>query len=141
MDGPMTEDKNAGADGNEEKQARSGTMGDGFRQGMGVLTAFKDALEETLQEARDRGDLSSERAKEVVKDALDRAQTAAEGARERLDFVQQADMDSLMGAVDSMRSRVSALEENVFGAARDGDASGAKGEEGGPDSGGDAAGS
>ena len=137
----MTEDQNADADGNEEKQARSGTMGDGFRQGMGMLTAFKDALEETIQEARDRGDLSSERAREVVKDALDRAQTAAEVARERLDLVRQADMDSLKGTVDSMRSRVSALEENVFGAARSGGASGAKSEEGGPDSEGDAAGS
>jgi polyhydroxyalkanoate synthesis regulator phasin len=141
MDGPMTEEKNADADGKEEKQARSGKMGDGFKQGMGVLTAFKDALEETIQEARDRGDLSSERAKEVVKDALDRAQSAAEGARDRLDFVPQADMDALKSAVDSMRDRVSALEKQVFGEARTEEASGAKGEESGPDSGGDTSGS
>ncbi|MSR19466.1 MAG: hypothetical protein EXR91_00595 [Gemmatimonadetes bacterium] len=30
-------------------------MGDGIKQGLGVLSAFKDALEETIQEARERG--------------------------------------------------------------------------------------
>ena len=75
-----------------------------------VLAAFKDALEETIQEARDRGDLSSEKAREVMKDAMGRAQTAAEGARERLDFATQAELRSLRKAVDSLQARVDALE-------------------------------
>ena len=75
-----------------------------------MLAAFKDALEETIQEARDRGDLSSEKAREVMKDAMGRAQTAAEGARERLDFATQAELRSLREAVDSLQARVDALE-------------------------------
>ncbi len=35
-------------------------MGDGIKQGLGVLSAFKDALEETIQEAGERGDLSTD---------------------------------------------------------------------------------
>ena len=100
-----------GGDANDPRKR----MGDGIRQGLGVLTAFKDALEETIQEARDRGDLSADRAKEVMKETLEKAQTAAEDAKGRLDFATQADIDA---AVDSIRERVSALEEKVFGAAK-----------------------
>lgn len=104
----------AGAEsGADEAGARTGrqSFGDGIRQGMGVLAAFKDALEETIQEARDRGDLSSEKAREVMKDALDRAQTAAEGARERLDFATQNELHALRSAVESLAARVATLEE------------------------------
>jgi polyhydroxyalkanoate synthesis regulator phasin len=75
-----------------------------------VLSAFKEALEETIQEAKDRGDLSSDRAKQVMKDALERAQAAAEDARERLDFVRQSEFDALRAEVAALRARVDALE-------------------------------
>lgn len=94
-------------------------MKDGFRDGLGVLSAFKDALEETIHEARERGDLSADRAKDVLKDTLDKAQTAAEGARERLDFSTQGEMESMQAAVADIRERLAALEESVFGAAKD----------------------
>ncbi len=90
-------------------------MGDGIRQGLGVLSAFKEALEETIQEARERGDLSADRAKEVVKETLDRAQAAGERARERLDFVSQADLETVKEAVEEIRVQVRRLEERVFG--------------------------
>jgi polyhydroxyalkanoate synthesis regulator phasin len=106
-------------EGAREAKARRGRMGDGIRQGIGVLSAFKDALEETIQEARDRGDLSTDRAKEVMKDALVKAQAAAEGAKDRLDFAHQTDLEALEAAVASLRSRVAELEESVFGAVRD----------------------
>jgi len=93
----------------DKKGARE-KVGDGIRQGIGVLSAFKDALEETIQEARERGDLSTERAKEVMKGALGRAQAAATGARERLDFAHQGDVDALREAVERLAERVSALE-------------------------------
>jgi polyhydroxyalkanoate synthesis regulator phasin len=80
-----------------------------------VLSAFKDALEETIQEARERGDLSSEKAKQAVREALDRAQTAAEGAREKLDFAHQSQIDGLREAVESLGARVAELERAVFG--------------------------
>jgi polyhydroxyalkanoate synthesis regulator phasin len=118
----MTEEEKTEGEGADEQRSRKGKMEDGIKQGIGVLSAFKDALEETIQEARDRGDLSTDRAKEVMKDALDRAQSAAEGARDKLDFAQQSEMEGLMSAMDSIKARVSSLEESVFGSAKDDDA-------------------
>lgn len=91
-------------------------VSDGIRQGIGVLSAFKEALEETIQEARDRGDLSTDRAKQVMKDALERAQAAAGDARERLDFVHQTEFDALRAEVAALRARVEALESSRGGA-------------------------
>jgi polyhydroxyalkanoate synthesis regulator phasin len=94
----------------EEKKSAKAKVSDGIRQGIGVLSAFKDALEETINEARERGDLSTDRAKEVMKTALHRAQEAAEGARERLDFVNQKEFDSLREVVDDVKERLATLE-------------------------------
>jgi polyhydroxyalkanoate synthesis regulator phasin len=103
----MTEEK--------EKKSRRAKVSDGIKQGIGVLSAFKDALEETINEARERGDLSADRAKSVMKGALNRAQEAAEGARERLDFVTQKEFDVLADTVESIKERVSALEGRFTG--------------------------
>jgi len=100
----------------EEKKSAKEKVSDGIRQGIGVLSAFKDALEETITEARERGDLSPERAKEVMKSALHKAQEAAEGARERLDFVSQKELDTLARSVEALQARVAALEERLRGA-------------------------
>jgi polyhydroxyalkanoate synthesis regulator phasin len=101
------------------KRGARGKMGDGIRQGIGVLSAFRDALEEAIQEARDRGDLSTDRAREVMKEALDKAQAAGEKARDRLDFATHSDMDAVRGALEGLRARVARLEEHVFGASTD----------------------
>ena len=107
-------DQDRQSDTHEEKGARQ-RMGDGIRSGIGVLSAFKDALEETIKDARDRGDLSAERAKELMKEALDKAQSAASGARERLDFVNQTEFDELKKAVEALNQRVVELEARVPG--------------------------
>jgi polyhydroxyalkanoate synthesis regulator phasin len=104
----------------DEKKSTKEKVSDGIKQGIGVLSAFKDALEETITEARERGDLSPERAKEVMKSALHKAQEAAGEARERLDFVSQKEFDALV-------RRVAALEERL-----------GRGDEGGGRSGGEA---
>lgn len=96
--------------GKQEKQGPKERVSDGIRQGIGVLSAFKEALEETIQEARDRGDLSADRAKQVMKDALERAQSAAGDAKERLDFAHHSEIDALRAELDTLRARVSALE-------------------------------
>jgi polyhydroxyalkanoate synthesis regulator phasin len=114
-DGAEATDTGEAKDEEREGASRSQRFGDGVKQGIGVLSAFKDALEETIQEARDRGDLSAERAREVMKGALDRAQTAAEGARGRLDFVQQAQMDDVRAVLEALSTRVTELERAVFG--------------------------
>jgi len=91
-------------------------MSDGIKQGIGVLSAFKEAIEETIQEARDRGDLSTERAKGVMKDALERAQSAASGAREKLDFVNQTELEALRAELGALKNRVELLEQRLSGA-------------------------
>jgi polyhydroxyalkanoate synthesis regulator phasin len=104
-----TEDEEGTMSEDEKKSARE-KVSDGIRQGIGVLSAFRDALEETINEARERGDLSSDRAKQVMKNALHRAQEAAEGAKERLDFVSQKEFDALVEAVERIKERLDALE-------------------------------
>ena len=104
----------------DERGARR-KMGDGIRQGIGVLSALKEALEETIQEARDRGDLSTDRAKEVVKEAVGKAQAAASGARERLDFAHQGELEALQATVNELSRRVAELEARVGGAEGDRD--------------------
>lgn len=116
--GAAEEETTSGSSGGEG-QARRKSMGEGIKEGLGVLSAFRDALEETIQEARERGDLSADRAKVVMKETLEKAQTAAEGAREKLDFATQADLETVKGAVDAMKERLGALEESVFGASKE----------------------
>ena len=86
----------------EEK--RTG-FSDGVRQGLGVLSAFKVAIEETLSEASERGDLNPERARSAMRSALHRAQEVAGDARERLDFVNRKEFEALRDRVDELWRR------------------------------------
>ena len=113
----MTEQEDGIEDGRGTRQR----MGDGIRSGIGILSALKEALEETIHEARDRGDLSAERAKEMVKEAMGRAQEAAAGARERLDFATRLEVEALEASVEALQTRVAALEARASGS---GDAAG-----------------
>ena len=108
----------------EENRSAREKVSEGIRQGIGVLSAFKDALEETINEARERGDLSPERAKEVMSGALHRAQEAAGEAKEKLDFVSQKEFDDLRGAVEGLRARMDGWEAR-FGGKGGGEPSGA----------------
>jgi polyhydroxyalkanoate synthesis regulator phasin len=93
----------------DNKGKREGIR-DGLRQGVGVLSAFKEAIEETIAEARERGDLRPERAKEAMRGALDKAQEAAGTARERFDFVTQKELAQLAETVSDLVRRVAILE-------------------------------
>jgi len=92
----------------DDRKSTRDKVSDGIKQGIGVLSAFKDALEETITEARERGDLSPERAKEVMRSALHKAQEAAGEARERLDFVSQKEFDALAARVAALEARLGA---------------------------------
>ncbi len=111
----MTETGSAGPGGTsggsagDPRDAR-GKVADGIKQGLGVLSAFKDALEETIVQARDRGDLTPERAKEALRSALARAQEAAGDARDRLDLVSQKEFDLLKAQVEDLKRRLQTLE-------------------------------
>ena len=113
----------------EEGTSRSArdSVGDGIRQGLGVLTAFKEALEETISEARERGDLSPERGRAFMRDALDRAQAAAGDARERFDFATRKDVDELASEVRALQARVARLEDRLEAAERPGTGPGGPG--------------
>jgi len=82
---------------------------------MSVLNAMKDAIEETIKEAKERGDLSQERAKEVMKSGLAKAQKRMESAREAFEFVSQNDFEELHTKVDELKARLLNVERKVGG--------------------------
>lgn len=96
----------------EEQKSRGGLggIGDGIRTGIGVLNAFKQAVEETLQEAVDRGDLSADRAKQAMRDVADRVQGVFDDTRERIDFASSRELVELRTEIAALRERVAILE-------------------------------
>jgi polyhydroxyalkanoate synthesis regulator phasin len=97
----------------EDQQQGGGkrmSIGEGIRSGIGVLAAFKEAIEETIQETVERGDLKPERATQFLGDALHRAQDAVGDVRERLDFVPRREFDALLNEVEELRQRLDAME-------------------------------
>lgn len=100
-----------------EQGGRRPGIGEGIRTGIGILAAFREALEEQIQEASARGDLSADRAREVLGDALTRAQDALGDVRERLDVVPRRDFDVLRAEVAELRRRLDALEGRTAGGA------------------------
>lgn len=96
--------------GAQQQPARRLSIGEGIRSGVGVLTAFKEAIEESIQEANARGDLSPDRAKQFLGDALHRAQETVGEVRERLEWVPRKEFEALQAEVAELRSRLDALQ-------------------------------
>lgn len=99
----------------QDRRSRTEGFREGIRQGLEVLSAFKDAIEDTIREARDRGDLSSERAKEIMQDAMERAQMAADDAKERFDFVNRRELEAFRTQLAALENRVAKLEGDEAG--------------------------
>jgi len=93
-----------------EPETREERSREGFRAWLGVLDAFKEAIEETIDELRQRETLSPERAKEAARSAVRRAQAAMEEARERLDLAPRRELEQLRAEVAELRRRVEELE-------------------------------
>lgn len=91
-------------------QPRRLSIGEGIRSGVGVLTAFKEAIEESIQEANARGDLSPDRAKQFLGDALHRAQETVGEVRERLEWVPRKEFEALQAEVAELRGRLDVLQ-------------------------------
>lgn len=87
-----------------------GGVREGLRNSVGLLVAFKEAVQETFEEARERGDFSTEKAKALVQEAALRVQHSVDEARERLDFVPRKEFDDLKAELDSLRERIARLE-------------------------------
>jgi polyhydroxyalkanoate synthesis regulator phasin len=92
----------------ERKEGISG----GIRTGVGILTALKDVVEETINEARERGDLSTDKARSLMQDAMQRLQNTVGETRERLDFASRREFDEMRAEIAELRGRVSRLEGN-----------------------------
>ncbi len=107
------ENNGSGTEQEPQEKSRTDSIKGGVRQGMSMLSAMKDAIEETLSEARERGDLTPERAKEVMRSTLEKAQARAGEAREAFDFVKQKDFDGLKGVVDELKERVKGVERSL----------------------------
>ena len=93
----------------EQRKPGIGGIGDGIRTGIGILNAFREAIEETFDDAVKRGDLSPERAGVAMRDAAQRVQESFDGARERFDFVSRREYDELKEEVGMLRDRIARL--------------------------------
>jgi polyhydroxyalkanoate synthesis regulator phasin len=96
------------------EQAKEGIR-EGVRAVTGFLAALKDAIEETIRDVRDTGDLDPNRAKEAMKSTMRRAQDAVDNVADRLDFVPRKDFDALREEVEALRLRVTELENRGGG--------------------------
>jgi polyhydroxyalkanoate synthesis regulator phasin len=81
----------------------------------GILAALKDAIEETIDDIKVRGDLDPNRAKQAAKDTMNRAQEKFDEMRERVDFVPRKEYEALRAEVDALRARVATLETKHAG--------------------------
>lgn len=90
----------------QEPRKAKEKVSDAANRGLGMLSAFKEALEETINEARERGDLTTDRAKDAVRTAFEKAKAASSDARDKFDFVSQADFDGLAARVADLEQKV-----------------------------------
>jgi polyhydroxyalkanoate synthesis regulator phasin len=110
-------DERMGSDEPRRGTSGMGGIGEGIRSGLGILNAFKEAIEETIQEAVERGDLSPDRARQTMREATRRMQEGFGEARERFDFASRREYDELREEFDELRRRVEVLEATAPGGA------------------------
>ena len=75
----MSEEKK----GEEDKRGAKEKVTDGIKQGIGVLSAFKEALEETIQEAKERARRRDHGGRRPTVELADLGDPAGGGARAR----------------------------------------------------------
>lgn len=92
---------------NEQRHRSDGSIGDTWA---GVFRALRDAVDETLEDIRSRGEGASDRARDAARTARERAQSSMADAREKLDLVHRRELEELQREVDALRLRVAALE-------------------------------
>jgi len=86
---------------------------EGGREGLGILSTLREALDEVMAEAKDKGGMSADRAREAVRGAVAKAREAAGEARERLDFATEQDVQDLREAVNELKVRLENLERRI----------------------------
>jgi polyhydroxyalkanoate synthesis regulator phasin len=97
----------------DERESRTGGrggIGEGLRTGVGVLNAFREAIEETVSEAMEAGgDVTPDRAKALMREAAQRVQSSFEETRERLDFVSRREFEELRREIADVRAQIAGL--------------------------------
>jgi polyhydroxyalkanoate synthesis regulator phasin len=105
--------------GSDEWERNRDSAKEGIKEGVravtGFLAALKDAIDETLRDVRDTGDLDPQRAKDAMRSTMKKAQDAMDDVKDRLDFVPRKDHDALRAEVEALRARVTELEGKVGG--------------------------
>lgn len=109
-----------------QESGNRGEPRDTFREGVravtGILGALKDAIEETFEDLRDRGDLSPDRAREAARETVRRAQETAREAREVLDVVSRREFEALKAEVAALREELNkSAERGAAGASEGGE--------------------
>ena len=102
----MTEDQQRG----RGRRDMGDDVREGIKAGLGILSALKDAIEETVEDMMDRGELSQDRAREAVRTTMERAQAAFDDARTRFEFVPRREFEEIAEDVRELRRRVERLE-------------------------------
>src|SRR3954465_13745268 len=88
--------------------------GDSFREGVravtGILGALREAIEHTFDDMTDRGDISSDKAKDAAKETMNRAEDAMNKVRDRLDFATRKELEELRAEIAELRRRLDVHE-------------------------------
>jgi polyhydroxyalkanoate synthesis regulator phasin len=110
--------------------------GDSFREGVravtGILGALREAIEHSFDDITDRGDMSSDKAKDAAKETMHRAEDAMNKVRDRLDFATRKELEDLRAEVAELRRRLDAHEGGSGGGMGAGSSAGGSGGQGAP---------
>jgi polyhydroxyalkanoate synthesis regulator phasin len=85
----------------------SGARDDRDGGGLGILSTIREALDEVIAEAREKGGMSAERAREAVRGAMSRARDVA---GERLDLATRQELQEVKDLVAELKVRLENLE-------------------------------
>jgi len=113
----MTDEYQGGRTGQSGRDQAKEGIREGVRAVTGFLAALKDAIDETIRDLRDSGDLQPERAKEAARSTMRKAQETMEDVRERFDFVPRKEFEALRDEVAALRRRLEVLETRPSGGA------------------------
>lgn len=97
----------------QKRSTVGGEVRDGIRAGLGILSAMKDAIEDTIEELLGKGETPVEgddAARQATDRAREAARKAARQAADRLDVVTRDELDAVRAEVAELRARLDALD-------------------------------
>jgi polyhydroxyalkanoate synthesis regulator phasin len=77
------------------------------REGVGILSTIREALDEVIAEAREKGGVSAERAREAVRGAMAKARDVA---GDRLDLATRQELQEVRDGLAELKVRLENLE-------------------------------